>query len=92
MPLACFQVTVSGRVQGVGYRDWTKRQAKALSVAGWVRNLPNGDVEALLQGEEFATRELVERMRRGPPLASVTRLEAIQVPADTSIIEFMVRC
>ena len=68
------RVTVDGRVQGVFFRAWTKEQADALGIAGWVRNCADGSVEALVAGEPDAVDAMVERMRRGPPAAEVERL------------------
>jgi len=65
------QITVKGRVQGVGYRDALRRQAEKLGVTGWVRNRSDGSVEALLQGSAEALDALVSWARRGPPAASV---------------------
>ena len=67
-------VVVSGRVQGVAFRNHTQRTAMALDVKGWVQNLPNGDVEACFEGEEHAVQELVNWCRRGPSAARVDRL------------------
>ena len=80
MPIITRQVRVTGRVQGVFFRQWTKEQALALGVSGWVRNLPDGSVEALVSGEEKAVAELVKRMRSGPPAAKVATL--IEEPSD----------
>ena len=60
-----------GRVQGVFFRQWTLDQARQLGVAGWVRNRPDGSLEAHLEGEEAAVAQLAERMRRGPSQARV---------------------
>jgi acylphosphatase len=65
------RLRISGRVQGVAYRAWLARQAALLGVSGWVRNRRDGSVEAVLAGPETAVRDLVERCRRGPPLARV---------------------
>jgi acylphosphatase len=62
-------------VQGVGYRDWMTAQAQSLGLAGWVRNLPDGSVEALVFGEIDAMEELLRNCRRGPLLAQVSRIE-----------------
>ena len=64
-------VIVSGRVQGVWFRGNTQRAAAAADVRGWVRNLPDGRVEAVLQGERTAVESVVDFMRTGPPGATV---------------------
>ena len=69
------RVVIAGRVQGVGYRDWMVAQARALGVAGWVRNRADGAVEALVYGETDAVEELLRACRRGPRLAAVSRIE-----------------
>lgn len=70
------RVTVRGRVQGVGYRDWLVREARAHGLAGWVRNRRrDGSVEALLAGPEPAVAEVLSAMRLGPPLARVESVE-----------------
>ncbi len=76
------RVTVRGRVQGVFFRAWTREQADALGVAGWVRNCADGSVEAWLEGEAAAVGELVERMRCGPPAARVEEVEVEEAAAE----------
>lgn len=68
-------VYVSGRVQGVFFRYETRREAKMCGVKGWVRNLPDGRVEAVFEGEEEAVKQLIEFCRHGPPGAKVTGVE-----------------
>jgi len=65
-------VYVSGRVQGVFFRQNTKRQAQTHGVTGWVRNLDDGRVEAVFEGEESAVKAVVEFCSRGPRSAQVT--------------------
>lgn len=65
---------VSGRVQGVFFRDFTRRTARQHGVAGWVRNLPDGRVEALLEGEPADVAAVLEALRDGPPAARVDDL------------------
>jgi acylphosphatase len=67
---------ISGRVQGVGYRDALRRQALACGLAGWVRNRRDGSVEAVLQGDADSVEDVIAWARRGPPAASVDRLDA----------------
>jgi acylphosphatase len=69
------RLVIAGRVQNVGYRDWLVAKAQELGVAGWVRNLSDGTVEALVYGEVDSVEELLRACRRGPRLASVTRIE-----------------
>jgi len=68
-------VTVHGRVQGVAFRHHTCRRAGELGVSGWVRNLPDGSVEGLFEGDESAVQALVEWCRTGPPAAAVERVD-----------------
>lgn len=65
-------VRVSGKVQGVGFRAATVRQAHQLGLGGWVRNLDDGRVEALLQGEHAALDRMLSWLLQGPPAARVT--------------------
>ncbi len=69
------RVVVTGRVQGVGYRQQALDEAQRLGLTGWVRNLPDGRVEALAEGEKEAVEALLAWCRRGPRLARVDRIE-----------------
>ena len=69
------RVVVHGRVQGVFFRDSTRRLALELSVSGWVRNTWEGTVEAVFEGPPEAVERLVEFSRHGPPGAAVERVE-----------------
>jgi acylphosphatase len=64
-------VTVTGRVQGVGYRAWVAHEASVRQLEGWVRNVRDGSVEALLAGPADIVTEMVAACRRGPSLARV---------------------
>jgi acylphosphatase len=64
-------VVVTGQVQGVFYRDSCRREAQSRGVAGWVRNCPDGSVEAVFEGAPDAVEALVSWARVGPPHASV---------------------
>ncbi len=73
MPRSRFRVT--GRVQGVGFRSWTGRTARALRLAGWVRNLPDGSVELEAEGPVEHMAALREALWKGPMFARVTGVE-----------------
>lgn len=65
---------VTGRVQGVGYRFFAERAARELGVCGWVRNLPDGRVESVVEGDDAAIARFFERLRQGP---RGSRVEAV---------------
>lgn len=65
---------VSGRVQGVFYRDNTRRWASSLGLSGWVRNLPDGRVEVSVEGEKDKIESLERKLMEGPPLSHVERV------------------
>ena len=69
------RIRVCGRVQGVWFRGATRDEALRRGVAGWVRNLPDGSVEALLEGLADAVDAVIAFCRRGPPSARVERVE-----------------
>jgi acylphosphatase len=69
------QVTIRGRVQGVGFRYWVEELAMARNLEGWVRNRRDGSVEALFAGPADVVSEMIALSRRGPPSA---RVEAVQ--------------
>jgi len=64
-------VRATGLVQGVFFRAWAQGEARELGVSGWIRNSPDGSVEAHLAGEEDCVTRMIERMRKGPSNARV---------------------
>ena len=74
------RVVVRGRVQGVGYRAWTAAGARRRGLRGWVRNRPDGTVEAVFAGPDDGVAEMVAACGRGPPAA---RVDAIEESAAT---------
>ncbi|GEC15196.1 acylphosphatase [Nitrobacter winogradskyi] len=76
------QVVIRGRVQGVGFRYWTMREAIRLGVGGWVRNRRDGSVEALFAGPAEAVAEITARCRSGPEFARVDDIEDQPVTAN----------
>ena len=66
---------IFGRVQGVGFRHYTQREARRRGINGWVRNRKDGSVEAVLQGPQDAVDALLNWVRHGPPSAAVTDVQ-----------------
>lgn len=85
------RLIVSGRVQGVGFRDTMAGLALQAGVAGWVRNRRDGTVESLLQGKAAAVDKVIDWSRRGPPAARVTSVEVTTMPHDSSLDGFAIR-
>jgi acylphosphatase len=75
---------IAGRVQGVGFRFFVTRCAQQEGLRGWVRNRLDGNVEALLIGEEAAVATVIEQCRRGPSMGRVDRLDAALAQDDGS--------
>jgi acylphosphatase len=69
------QLLVSGRVQGVGYRAWTQRTARRLGLKGWVRNLTDGRVEVVVEGDSDVVSKLVAECQSGPMMAKVKSVD-----------------
>jgi len=73
--VAAVRVIVHGRVQGVWFRAWTREHATGRGLAGWVRNLRDGSVEAVFSGDERMVEEMIAACGDGPPRAKVTGVE-----------------
>jgi acylphosphatase len=78
---------ILGRVQGVWYRESMRREAERLGVTGWVRNRPDGSVEAVAQGPAEAVDALVEWARTGPPQARVERIVQTETEGHYRVFE-----
>jgi acylphosphatase len=79
------RLTIAGRVQGVGFRYACARQAEMMGVAGWVRNLPDGRVEAEIEGAADAVEAMTTWCRRGPRAARVDRIEELDLEPGNSV-------
>lgn len=80
---SCVHAFISGRVQRVGYRYNTRERAIALNLTGWVRNLPDGRVEAVVVGESAQIDNMVDWFRSGPAGANVTAVETKEQAVQT---------
>jgi acylphosphatase len=85
------RIVVSGRVQGVGFRYATVREARRLGLGGWARNRTDGCVEILADGAPARVDELLAWCRSGPPAAHVTRVEQCAVEPGEPFADFGVR-
>jgi acylphosphatase len=83
-------VTIKGHVQGVWYRGWTVESATALGLHGWVRNRPDGTVEAVFAGASDALDSMIEACRRGPASARVSDVVVTDI-ADEGWTDFVQR-
>jgi acylphosphatase len=83
------RVRISGVVQGVGYRAWTLRRATGLRLSGWVRNRPDGDVDAVFSGPQEVVAAMLEACRDGPRHAVVHRLDVAEEP-ETEVGPFRI--
>ncbi|MBN1673799.1 MAG: acylphosphatase [Kiritimatiellae bacterium] len=84
-------VLIHGRVQGVGFRAFTQRNARRLGIAGWVRNLPTGEVELVAAGGQETLAEFEQTYRKGPRGASVEKVDFLAAPAPESFAGFEIR-
>ena len=84
-------VFISGKVQGVFFRSGTKDTAEELGITGWVRNLPDGRVEAVFEGEKDRVDKMVEWCRKGPAHSQVSDVEVIPGQYSGEFNGFMVR-
>ncbi len=83
-------VIVSGRVQGVFFRAYTRETARSLKLTGWVRNLPDGRVETVFEGKDTNVREMLEWCKKGPPHAIVNHVEAAEEPYTGEFRDFQI--
>jgi acylphosphatase len=78
----CIRGIVSGRVQGVGFRYFVRRHADTRQLSGYAKNLADGRVEFLLQGDKTAVQLVLEQIHRGPSYSNVTNVEVEEVEAS----------
>ena len=85
------EATVSGHVQGVGFRWFVRREASGLGVSGWVANLPDGSVQVVAEGPAAAVEALVDALREGPAGAWVRDVAVADRPATGAVAGFEIR-
>ena len=85
------RLTIDGRVQGVWFRAATRKAAERFGVTGWVRNLPDGRVEAVLEGQPSRVEEMIGWCRQGPPAARVDGVDVALEPWRGEFERFAIR-
>ena len=85
------QITVHGKVQGVGFRYFVQHVAEKLGLVGDVRNRPDSSVEIVVEGEPAKIRKLVEMVEQGPPLSRVRQVDVVDIPATGSYDSFSIQ-
>ncbi|MEK6837248.1 MAG: acylphosphatase [Nanoarchaeota archaeon] len=85
------RAVIKGKVQGVFYREFVRREAEALGVSGFARNLRDGTVEIVAEGEEKQIKEFEKRFRKGPLMAFVSEVEMEEEPATGEFEGFDIR-
>lgn len=86
----CIKVIISGRVQGVGFRYYTKRKADSLGLFGWVKNLPDNTVETYVIGTDKEIEEFIEFCKIGPSSAHVANIKIVEDNIDRSLNSFSI--
>jgi len=86
-----YHVIITGRVQGVFFREYTRQKAMECCLTGWVRNLPDGTVECEVTGKSENIKTLLDWFWTGSPLSGVTEVMFKEIPIDTSPENFTIR-
>lgn len=84
-------ITINGKVQGIWFRANTKQKAEQLGITGWVKNIPNGSVEAIFEGEENCIKEMIDWCQHGPPQAKVENIEIKEQSITNGFDEFLIK-
>jgi acylphosphatase len=85
------RVFISGRVQGVAFRHYTVKTARSLNLGGWVKNLGDGRVEAVIEGDDAPVDTMLAWCKKGPPLADVTHVAVQEEPFSGHYEDFKIR-
>jgi acylphosphatase len=91
MALKTIHASIQGKVQGVYFRDYTRREAQKLGLGGWVRNLPDGSVEALISGDDVKVEKMLTWLHKGSPMAIVTSVAATERSSEDTFSDFTIR-
>lgn len=85
------QVSINGKVQGVCFRDFTRRKAEELNLVGWVKNCSDGSVESLISGDEACVTKMVRWFHQGSPYSIVDRVVSRPASREPDLRSFMIK-
>jgi acylphosphatase len=85
------EATIYGRVQGVSFRYYTRREAQKLGLSGWVANQPDGAVRVVAEGDDTALQQFVAYLHQGPAMAHVTQVDMVWAEATQEFSQFSIR-
>lgn len=91
MPLKQVYITISGRVQGVGFRYYALQKAEKLNITGWIKNTPEGNVEMEASGETQNLDTFIDWMRRGSTRAYIERFAVSEISPKRTFTHFIIR-
>lgn len=86
-----YEIKINGRVQGVGFRYYAKKQADFLRLNGWIKNLSDGSVMVIVQGEETDINTFIDYLRIGTSRSQVTNLQKVKIQGGVAFAEFSIR-
>ncbi|MFW6289681.1 MAG: acylphosphatase [Mariniphaga sp.] len=86
-----FEIKISGKVQGVGFRYFVQKKAEELNIRGWVKNMPVGNVVVMAQGDETDMNTFIDYLRIGPTMAKVTQVSKNRMPELEEFSSFQVK-
>lgn len=82
---------IRGFVQGVGYRKWVRKEAQKMGLTGWGRNLPDGSVEVLIQGDKEKVEKLLNLLEKGPFMSEVESVDTVWEDQKEKFEDFLIR-
>lgn len=89
--MAHYEIKITGRVQGVGFRQFVKDKANDFDISGWVKNMPDGSVFVKAEGEEKDMEPFIDHLKRGPSMGRVDNLSKEKFDSKNDFSEFQIR-
>jgi acylphosphatase len=86
-----FEIKITGKVQGVGFRYFVQKRAADFNIAGWVKNLPDGSVAVMAQGDETDMDTFIDHLKTGPSMSRVSKVSLNRMPEPEQFYDFRVK-